>query len=40
MRLNCILIKISIGLLIVGLGMSVCLTFCLQYKNSVIYLNV
>ena len=37
MRLNCILIKISIGLLIVGLGMSVCLTFLLQYKNYYLF---
>lgn len=39
MRLNCILIKISIGLLIVGLGMSVCLTFFTYNTKIIIYLN-
>ena len=39
MRLNCILIKISIGLLIVGLGMSVCLTFFAYNTKIIIYLN-
>ena len=37
MRLNCILIKISIGLLIVGLGMSVCLTFFAYNTKIIIY---
>lgn len=39
MRLNCILIKISIGLLIVGLGMSVFLTFFTYNTKIIIYLN-
>ena len=37
MRLNCILIKISIGLLIVGLGMSVCLTFFAYNTNYYLF---
>lgn len=39
MRLNCILIKISIGLLIVGLGMFVFLTFFTYNTKIIIYLN-
>lgn len=39
MRLNCILIKISIGLLIFGLGITIYLTFFTYDTKIIVYLN-